>query len=221
MITGNHDWYSDATMQRAFTTDPLNLRDGGHWKMPDFWYKENFTAAGVTVDAFFIDSYIWLERNRDGYRERAVGNDAKTRQRAWLERELGSSVADWKLVFAHHPIYSMGNHRGERTLQEELDPLLRAHGVQMIFVGHSHNKQLIQYRDLNYVTSGAGGGSSSGTDDDYPSESLRRRSNNPGFAGLSICSRSEATLTFYNADGQIDDSFGSSGVVLPASQPQQ
>jgi hypothetical protein len=33
IVTGNHDWYSDARTERDFTTHSLNK--GGHWNMPD------------------------------------------------------------------------------------------------------------------------------------------------------------------------------------------
>jgi hypothetical protein len=207
MITGNHDYDppSLATAQLAFATSDLNINQGGHWKMPAFWYKQSFqTASGVTVDTFFIDTMIWLGRAQDG--------DLRSEsQRVWLEGELSNSNADWKFVFGHHAIYTWGNQVSERTLFNELDTMMRMHGVQAFFSGHSHNKQLIQHRGLNYVVSGSGGGVADEQQDNYPEGTLQHLGLNLGFVGLSICESSQATLTYYMADGEVDETFTLTG----------
>lgn len=198
VVTGNHDWHSDATYERDFTQHPDNV--GGWWRMPHFWYKQNFQGSfNVSVDAFFIDTQIW---KGSSLVEQVLGESAYQAQIAWLTSELAASTADWKIVLGHHPIYSAGSHGTTEDLLLELDPLLRQHGAHIYFNGHDHNKQLIQYQGMNYITSGAGGKNSDSRSNEEPSGSLQHIFQDSGFAALAMCSKTLATLTFYGEQGQ-------------------
>jgi len=198
IVTGNHDWYTDARTERDFTAHPDNV--GGYWRMPAFWYKQTFQGkSGVTLDAFFIDTQIW---KGSSVVDQTIGTDAKQQQIAWLRDELAQSVAQWKIVLGHHPVYSAGSHGITARLFEELDPLMREYGVQFLFSGHDHSKQLMQHRGLNYVISGAGGASARSRSDEYPVNSQKHIFEDHGFVGVSVCNTSAAHLTFYTAAGQ-------------------
>lgn len=199
VITGNHDWHTDARTERDFTNHDLNV--GGWWHMPHFWYRRHFQLpTGVSLDAFFIDTQIW---KGSSLAEAHLGDRVKQDQEAWLRTELAASIAEWKVVIGHHPVYSAGSHGTTEDLLLELDPLLRAHGVQVYFNGHDHNKQLITHRGLHYVTSGAGGKSSGSRSHEEPAGSLRHIFQDSGFVGFAISSASEAALTFYSQTGEI------------------
>eukprot|EP00440_Ansanella_granifera_P053395 gb/GFBE01057881.1/.p1 GENE.gb/GFBE01057881.1/~~gb/GFBE01057881.1/.p1 ORF type:complete len:733 (+),score=124.17 gb/GFBE01057881.1/:1-2199(+) len=211
VVTGNHDWYTDARTERDFTTHPENT--GGWWKMPHFWYKRSFQGnSGVVVDAFFIDTQVW---KGSSVVEAALGGKAKQQQIAWLTAELNQSVADWKLVLGHHPVYSAGSHGITNDLLEDLDPLMRRFGVQVLFSGHDHSKQLMQHRGLNYVISGAGGATSRSRSNEYPVGSQKHIFEDHGFVGLSICSAAAATLSFFSADGRLQ-----AEETLPSTWPE-
>mmetsp|Transcript_84984 Transcript_84984/g.150262 ORF Transcript_84984/g.150262 Transcript_84984/m.150262 type:complete len:522 (-) Transcript_84984:179-1744(-) len=199
VVTGNHDWHSDATYERDFTQHPENT--GGWWRMPNFWYKRSFesSSSNLSLDAFFIDTQIW---KGSSLVERVLGANAYQEQITWLSSELASSKADWKIVLGHHPIYSAGSHGTTEDLLAELDPLLRQHFAHIYFNGHDHNKQLIQYQGMNYITSGAGGKNSDSRSNEEPSGSLQHIFQDSGFASLAVCSKSSATLTFYGEQGQ-------------------
>jgi len=138
--------------------------------------------------------------------DRVLGGGARREQKAWLTSELQRSGADWKVVLGHHPVYSGGSHGNTEELLDELDPLLRKYGAHIYFSGHDHNKQFIQHQGMNYIISGAGGKYSTSRTDEFPKNSLRHRFEDPGFAGLSICSKSSATLTFYDDRGRVQAS---------------
>ncbi len=60
-------------------------------------------------------------------------------QLSWLEQNLRSSKAQWKISFFHHPLYNEGKMHGpDLDLRNELLPLLKNYGVNVVFSGHEH-----------------------------------------------------------------------------------
>jgi len=79
------------------------------------------------------------------------------KQLQWLKRELARSPAPWKIVFAHHPVYSSGYHGSEPTLIASLTPLFAEYGVQLYINGHDHNYERTEpIEGTTYITSGNG-----------------------------------------------------------------
>jgi hypothetical protein len=98
-----------------------------------------FSPAGTTVRVFALDS-----RNMDAD------------QVAWLEKELAGSKSEWKIVFAHHPLYSSGSARDSTPLREQLEPLFVKYGVDVVFSGHDHFYERIKpQKGIYYFVSGA------------------------------------------------------------------
>jgi hypothetical protein len=61
------------------------------------------------------------------------------RQLTWLEQNLRSSSAHWKICYFHHPLYNDGKMHGpDLDLRNQLTPLLRSYGVNAVFSGHEH-----------------------------------------------------------------------------------
>lgn len=57
----------------------------------------------------------------------------------WLERELSSCRAAWKIAYLHHPLYSSGARHGSSVeLRKALEPALVKHGVAVVLAGHDH-----------------------------------------------------------------------------------
>jgi hypothetical protein len=55
-------------------------------------------------------------------------------QLAWLEQNLRSSKAQWKICFFHHPLYNEGKMHGpDLDLRNQLLPLLKLYGVNVVF----------------------------------------------------------------------------------------
>ena len=77
----------------------------------------------------------------------------------WLDRELGGSLARWKIAYAHHPLYSSGKRHGsELDLRVLVEPLFVKHGVDVVLAGHEHfYERLNPQRGIYYFTSGAAG----------------------------------------------------------------
>lgn len=197
IVTGNHDWHTDARTERDFTHHPENK--GGWWRMPNFWYKTSYqTTSGLTVDMFHIDTAVMRGSSKP---MQVLGHAAKQEQIAWLVDELKSSKADWKVALGHHPVYSAGSHGITTEILDELDPLLRKYGVPIFVAGHDHSKHVMQHAGMNYVISGAGGANHRYRSNEYPPGSLKNFYGNHGFVGLSFCDASAATLTIYDSHG--------------------
>ena len=80
-----------------------------------------------------------------------------TTQLDWLEKNLASSTAIWKIVFAHHTLYSSGIHGSNPELIATLSPLFARHGVQIYINGHDHNYERTKpIEGTTYLTCGAG-----------------------------------------------------------------
>ena len=79
-------------------------------------------------------------------------------QLAWLEQELKDSGSDWKIAYFHHPLYASGKHGSQTDLRAVLEPLLVAHGVNVVFAGHEHFYQRIKPQmGITHFVSGAAG----------------------------------------------------------------
>ena len=91
--------------------------------------------------------------------------DAADLQQRWLEKELGKSTADWKIVVGHYPVWSIAEHGPIPQLVNELKPMMERHGVSMYFNGHDHNAQhLNDGSNVEYFVVGAGSPVDASTD---------------------------------------------------------
>jgi len=79
-------------------------------------------------------------------------------QYTFLDHDLASTSARWKLVFFHHTIYSSGTTHGSNlVIRANLVPLFDAHAVDMVLMGHEHNyERTLPLRANQVVAPGAG-----------------------------------------------------------------
>ncbi|HET6566937.1 MAG TPA: metallophosphoesterase, partial [Rhodothermales bacterium] len=75
----------------------------------------------------------------------------------WLDRELAKSKARWKVAYAHHPIYSAGQHGNNEDLIERLLPVIRGR-LDVYLAGHDHDMQHLKpVGNLHFFVAGTGG----------------------------------------------------------------
>jgi acid phosphatase len=206
VIAGNHDWYTNPKVEVEFTESEQNT--ARWWVFPYFWYSKRIQTelSNVTVDMFFIDTMIW---NGEGDSESYFGESRtvlKSKQVAWLETRLLESIADWKVVVGHHPLYSIGpHHSGAYSSLVDLDELLQRHRIPIYLNGHNHNQQVVQYRGTTYITTGNGAKTACGGDEpldaQVPPSSLVHFSCEGGFVGLTFETSETARLHVYDKAG--------------------
>jgi acid phosphatase len=138
---GNHDHNGKIGAQIRYSERNPN------WRLPSAYYKHSQPLSGADgVDFFHVDTsqILWAD-------ESAVDAQLK-----WLENELASSAATWKIVVGHHPIYSGGRHGPEKKLVLLLTPLFARYGVHAYLNGHDHHMEHVIVDGTHYLTTGAG-----------------------------------------------------------------
>jgi hypothetical protein len=111
-----------------------------YFKMPSAYYQ----YSDGPVDFFILNTTFFVR---------------SPEQQAWLDQALARSKAPWKIVAAHHPVYSSGRH-GHQTsgLRRVLEPILVKHYADLYLAGHDHDYERFEpIRGVNYIVSGGGG----------------------------------------------------------------
>ena len=65
-------------------------------------------------------------------------------QYQWLEQDLQQDHSMWKIVYFHHPPFTMGTHNSDiesdlELIRHNIASLLEKYGVDLVINGHSHN----------------------------------------------------------------------------------
>jgi tartrate-resistant acid phosphatase type 5 len=157
---GNHDWRGKrkgATAQLAY------LRKTPPFDMRDFFYKATPANSHGLADIFVIDTEMMLSQltvydhhlKDDGSEARDLEDksdagkntrplmDAEQKQREWLTEALKASTAKWKIVVAHHPLWSSGSTKFEQAhaLRKYLLPTL-CENADAYIAGHEHTMEV-------------------------------------------------------------------------------
>jgi tartrate-resistant acid phosphatase type 5 len=129
---GNHDW----GFPESPAAEVLYASKSPSWRMPATYYT--FTAGPVQF--FALDTQA-----------------LSLSQLLWLDEELGKSTARWKLVYAHHPVFSAGDHGDNAELIARLLPVLRGR-ADVYLAGHDHDMQHLKPEgSLHFFVAGTGG----------------------------------------------------------------
>jgi 3',5'-cyclic AMP phosphodiesterase CpdA len=77
----------------------------------------------------------------------------------WIDKQLSSSRARWKVCFFHHPPYSAAHYHGpDLELRKQLEPLFEKYGVNLVLSGHEHVYERIKPQDgIFYFVLGSAG----------------------------------------------------------------
>src|SRR3989344_181275 len=130
-VLGNHDYsYAGISKYTSFFTLPGNER--------------YYTFSDGNVQFFMINSN---SQESDGINSSSI-------QAQWLQTQLASSTAKWKLVLMHHPPYSSGDEHGSTP---EMKWPYKEWGATAVIAGHDHVYERIIRNDFPYFVNGLGG----------------------------------------------------------------
>ena len=92
---------------------------------------------------------------------RLVMVDSNALRMDWLRSALRPEEGDrWTIVAFHHPVYSSGEHGSTPGFAEQMNPLFRRRGVDLVLNGHDHNYEVSKpLGGIRYVVTGGGGAS--------------------------------------------------------------
>lgn len=150
-VLGNHDYRGTPQAEIDYSIQSMR------WTMPNRYYtmtkKLNDTVAARFI---FLDTQPLVTHNKGYYSDLAQQNTEK--QLHWLDSVLANAKEQWKIVIAHHPIYSSNpRHGNSETLIALLKPTLEKYGVQLYLSGHDHDLQHQRPKgNVDYIVSGAG-----------------------------------------------------------------
>ncbi|MFI3282527.1 MAG: metallophosphoesterase [Rikenellaceae bacterium] len=153
-VCGNHEYRGNT--QANIDYSAISRR----WQMPSKYYSKLFEEDGVSLLVLFIDTPPLIDKYRnDTEKYPDAAQEDMQAQLKWIEKSLGESTADWKIVIGHHPIYAQTpKSKSERTnMQERVDPILRKYGVDAYVSGHIHNFQHIRMEgsEIDYIQNSA------------------------------------------------------------------
>lgn len=100
-----------------------------HWRA-QFTLPEN-GVAGLEESNYYLDI--------QGVRMISLNSNEKHQEQAeWLDQILSGNPARWTLITFHHPIFSTGKGRDNKSWRELMQPIFDKHGVDMVLTGHDH-----------------------------------------------------------------------------------
>lgn len=175
---GNHDWLQPgAAPYLEYFSLPGNER----------YYQFNWEF----VEFFALDS-DWAEP--DG-----IGADSVQAQ--WLEENLSSSEATWKIVYFHLPPYSSGYHGSSEHMRWPY----RDWGADVVLNGHDHHYERLLVDEMLYFVNGLGGGARYATGTPLSGSQVRYQARH----GAMLVEATLESLSFWfiNVDGTVIDSY--------------
>ena len=126
---GNHEDSGELFMKYF----PYPFEEGGR-----YWSFDYGPAHFVVVDQY-------------------VDYSGGSEELAWLDDDLDATHKTWKFILLHQPGWSAGGHPNDKNVQDYIQPLCEAHGVDMVFAGHNHYYARAVVNGLYHITTGGGG----------------------------------------------------------------
>ena len=176
MTLGNHDngWFSGDGLDNDKGEYQVEYhykqdRPSNKWQMPARYYR--FTAplnsSTPLISFYSLDSnpLAAISDTDPEYRMSVVYRE----QEAWLEQQLATDTAPWKIAFSHHPFRSNGQH-GNAGLYDGIPglgyawyDLIRDNlcgRMNLMVSGHDHDLQVLEPASrcdgMTQIVSGAG-----------------------------------------------------------------
>ena len=193
-VLGNHDYGLNPEAEIQYSS--INKR----WKMPSRYYSFK-KSINILATALFVftDTSPFVSAYYGGGMSDLPRQDTAA-QLKWLQQTLSSSDDTWKLVFGHHPVYSVGPHGHTPELIQRFKPVFNQTKTDFYICGHDHSLQYITWPadSVEYLVSGGGSEGTSVSPQSYTSFARAT----PGFMVMTLYAR-RANFYFYNQRGEL------------------
>jgi len=193
-VLGNHDYQQNPGAEVQYSS--LSSR----WMMPSRFYslKKNINPLATALFVF-TDTSPFVNAYYNGAMPDIWQQDTAA-QLKWLNQTLSNSTDTWKLVFGHHPVYSVGAHGNTPELIQRFKPIFDKTETDFYICGHDHSLQYIIWPGefVQYLISG-GGSESTPVNPQYYTPFAR---SSPGFMIMTLYTR-RVNFYFYNQRGEL------------------
>jgi tartrate-resistant acid phosphatase type 5 len=159
-VPGNHDYEARPEI-KLHSALAYSARGNTRWTQPAQWYSYKFPLLKPVATVIALDSNMPFADGKltHGFTH-VMTEEQRQQQLDWLKVELAKPLTTpFRIVIAHHPVYSNGPHGDHKTLIADWDPLLREHTVHLYLAGHDHDLQHLEFdaHPTSFFLSGAGG----------------------------------------------------------------
>jgi tartrate-resistant acid phosphatase type 5 len=193
-VLGNHDYQQNPQAEVQYSSGSTR------WKMPSRYYTVKKTVNPLATALFvFTDTSPFVTGYYGGPMPDLSQQDTAA-QLKWINQTLSSSKDTWKLVFGHHPVYSVGSHGHTPELIERFKPLFNGTHTDFYICGHDHSLQYIEWPgdSARYLVSGGGSESTPVSPQSYTPFAR----STPGFLVITLYAH-RANFYFVNQRGEL------------------
>ena len=196
LVLGNHDWHRRNMPASQIDYSSMSER----WRMPSTDYAVPHLPEWIAI--YGIDSTLLVKGRRNGQVSRA--------------RDTLCTARSWKILFGHHPVYTVSRHGGANATLEKVEealvgPLIRRCRVDLYLAGHDHLQAHLETPDFHQITQGAGGAHLYGLRSSmrFPREARVEVCTAKSVYGFAILEATNETLavTFYELVGETAEPF--------------
>jgi tartrate-resistant acid phosphatase type 5 len=174
VVMGNHDWnshelgvysqmeyYARPGSRFILNPDSTDPKRNTYYKFSQSEGDIEFFALDTTkiIAGLPVKDYKNPKKLQDNFNP--TTKEEVEEQINWLENSLKNSHAKWKIVFGHHPIYSVGGTKWQEaiSLREKILPILCKY-ADIYISGHEHDLEYLaapceKLPDLELLISGA------------------------------------------------------------------
>lgn len=123
---GNHEFYRDEQRKLTLTK---------HWR-PTFNLPLN-GPEGLEELTYFFD-YQQVRVISISSQSLLLSREDSISQVKWLENVLKNNPNKWTILTMHHPVFSSGNGRDNKSLRDAFQPIFEKYPVDLVLTGHDH-----------------------------------------------------------------------------------
>lgn len=133
------DTTKDITMNYPFMSAAGNHESAGftHVNHSDINYAREVSTGGYY--SFDYENVHFVVLNTNMYE--SINTSEQEKQLEWLENDLATTKATWKVVMMHIGAYSTGDHTNDhaaKTIRDVFPPLFAKYKVDLVLQGHDH-----------------------------------------------------------------------------------